>query len=163
MEKSLIEKLRFWLSAEINSRVLSDPPWDSYLKITEQLAREFRTSPLPQKLQEVVKKEAASILLTLMKVRLGKILWELSRGHTPQNVTLEEERLISSLVKIYKIEPYGAKTQDYVVVQFLVPHPAVVTEDFVQIGPFNRGDLAKLPQIDAKELEMRGVVRKFPG
>jgi DNA replication factor GINS len=44
-----------------------------------------------------------------------------------------------------------------------MPHPAIVTEDFIQVGPFAKGDLAKLPLRDAKDLEERKIVRRFLG
>ncbi|AAL64627.1 hypothetical protein [Pyrobaculum aerophilum] len=159
----MIEKLRLWLLAEINSRVLSDPPFNSYAEIAEQYVKELQNSPLPQSLQDQIKEHISSTLLTIMELRLRKIIWELSQGREPSRVTAEEERLIRPIVKIRHAGVQKKRAQHYVVVQFLTSHPAIVTEDFVQIGPFSRGDLAKLPLRDAKDLEERGVARRFLG
>ncbi|ACB40606.1 hypothetical protein [Pyrobaculum neutrophilum] len=158
----MIEKLRLWLSAEVNSRFLTDPPYGSYAEAAEEFARELQRSPLPQALQDRVKEQAASMLLTIMEIRTRKILWELSQGRVPGRMTAEEERLVGPIAKIKQAGPQRRRAQDYVVVQFLVPHPAIVTEEFVQIGPFAKGDLAKLPARDARDLEERGVARRFP-
>ncbi|MFN3804612.1 MAG: DNA replication initiation complex subunit [Pyrobaculum sp.] len=157
----MIDKLKLWLQAEISSKLLSTPPFESYAEIAEQFTKELHSTQLPHGLREEVKRQAVLTLLAIMEVRTRKILWELGQGRTLENVTAEEERLVRPLVKILQAQPQGRKAEDYVVVQFLMSHPAVLTEDFVQIGPFNRGDLAKLPSRDAKDLERQGVVRRF--
>ncbi|MEM1570523.1 DNA replication initiation complex subunit [Pyrobaculum sp.] len=157
----MIEKLRLWLLAELNSRVLSDPPFSSYAEVAERFAKELQSVSLPQGLHEEVKSQVMSTVLTIMELRLRKIVWELSRGRVPTNVTAEEDRLIRPLAKIKQAGPQAKRAQDYVVVQFLTRHPAIVTEDFIQVGPFDKGDLAKLPLRDAKDLEERGVARRF--
>ena len=157
----MIEKLRLWLAAEINSRFLADPPFSSYAEAAEEFIRELEKNPLPQSLLDKVKEQTVSTLLTIIEIRTRKIIWELSQGRLPGRMTAEEDRLVRPLVKIQQAGPQRRRVQDYVVVQFLVPHPAIVTEDFVQIGPFAKGDLAKLPARDAKDLEERRIVRRF--
>ncbi|ABL87614.1 conserved hypothetical protein [Pyrobaculum islandicum DSM 4184] len=158
----MIEKLRLWLTAEVNSRLLTEPPYSSYAEVAERFIKELQNSPLPQSLQDKVKDHIISTLLAIVDLRIKKILWELSQGRTPSNMTAEEERLIGPLLKIRQASPQRKKSQNYVVVQFLVSHPAIVTEEFIQIGPFAKGDLAKLPARDAKDLEERGVAKRFP-
>ncbi|AET32904.1 hypothetical protein [Pyrobaculum ferrireducens] len=159
----MIEKIRLWLSAELNSRILSDPPFSSYAEAAEQFLRELQNAPLPQGVLDQVKEQVSAALLTIMELRLRKIVWELGQARVPSRVTAEEDRLIRPLVKIRQAGPQRKRAQEYVVVQFLVDHPTIVTEDFVQVGPFTRGDLAKLPLRDAKDLEERGVARRFLG
>jgi len=155
----MIEKLRLWLTAETNSRFLTEPPYGSYAEAAEQFVRDLQNSPLPQSIAEQVKAHVYSTLVTIVELRTRKILWELSQGREPKNTTAEEERLIRPLLKILRARPHRREAQEYVIVQFITPHPAIITEDFKQIGPFNKGDLAKLPPRDAKDLEERGVAR----
>jgi hypothetical protein len=157
----MIEKLRLWLVAEINSRFLADPPFNSYAEVAEEFVKELENNPLPQSLLDKVKEQMVSMLLTLIEIRMRKILWELSQGRVPAKMTAEEDRLVRPLVKIQQAGSQRRRVQDYVFVQFLVSHPAIITEDFVQIGPFSKGDLAKLPVRDAKDLEERKIVRRF--
>jgi DNA replication factor GINS len=156
----VIEKLRLWLLAEVASRVLAEPPFSSYAEVAERLLRELQSQPIPQSVADGVREYVSSALLTLMELRLRKILWELGQGRVTERMTAEEERLVRPVLKI-KQAGARKKSQDYVIVQFLMPHPAIITEDFLQVGPFARGDLAKLPTRDAKDLEERGVVRRF--
>ncbi len=159
----MIEKLRLWLAAEINSRLLADPPFSSYAEVAEEFIRELEKTPLPQTLLDKVKEQLVSTLLTIIEVRMRKIVWELGQGRVPGRMTAEEDRLVRPLLKIQQAGPQKRRAHDYVLVQFLMPHPAIVTEDFVQVGPFAKGDLAKLPLRDAKDLEERKIVRRFLG
>ncbi len=159
----MIEKLRLWLEAEINSRLLADPPFSSYAEIAEEFMRKLEEAPLPQALLDKIKEQIVSILLAIIEIRISKIIWELSQGRVPSRMTAEEDRLVRPLVKIQQAGPQKRRAHDYVLVQFLMPHPAIVTEDFVQVGPFAKGDLAKLPLRDAKDLEERKIVRRFLG
>jgi DNA replication factor GINS len=156
----VIEKLRLWLLAEVTSRVLAEPPFGSYAEVAERLLRELQSQPMPQSVADGVREYVSSALLTLIELRLRKILWELGQGRVTERMTAEEERLVRPVLKI-KHAGARKKSQDYVIVQFLMPHPAIITDDFLQVGPFARGDLAKLPARDAKDLEERGVVRRF--
>ncbi|MCI4447744.1 MAG: DNA replication complex GINS family protein [Pyrobaculum sp.] len=157
----MIEKLRLWLAAEINSRLLADPPFSSYAEVAEEFIRELEKTPLPQTLLDKVKEQLVSILLTIIEIRMRKIVWELGQGRVPGRMTAEEDRLVRPLVKIQQAGPQRRRAHDYVLVQFLMPHPAIVTEDFIQVGPFAKGDLAKLPLRDAKDLEERKIVKRF--
>jgi len=157
----MIEKLRLWLVAEINSRLLADPPFSSYAEVAEEFIRELEKTPLPQTLLDKVKEQLVSILLTIIEIRMRKIVWELGQGRVPGRMTAEEDRLVRPLVKIQQAGPQKRRAHDYVLVQFLMPHPAIVTEDFIQVGPFAKGDLAKLPLRDAKDLEERKIVKRF--
>jgi DNA replication factor GINS len=159
----MIEKLRLWLAAEINSRLLADPPFSSYAEVAEEFIRELEKTPLPQTLLDKVKEQLVSTLLTIIEVRMRKIVWELGQGRVPGRMTAEEDRLVRPLLKIQQAGPQKRRAHDYVLVQFLMPHPAIVTEDFIQVGPFAKGDLAKLPLRDAKDLEERKIVRRFLG
>jgi DNA replication factor GINS len=159
----MIEKLRLWLAAEINSRLLADPPFSSYAEVAEEFIRELEKTPLPQTLLDKVKEQLVSTLLTIIEVRMRKIVWELGQGRVPGRMTAEEDRLVRPLLKIQQAGPQKRRAHDYVLVQFLMSHPAIVTEDFVQVGPFAKGDLAKLPLRDAKDLEERKIVRRFLG
>jgi DNA replication factor GINS len=159
----MIEKLRLWLAAEINSRLLADPPFSSYAEVAEEFIRELEKTPLPQTLLDKVKEQLVSTLLAIIEVRMRKIVWELGQGRVPGRMTAEEDRLVRPLLKIQQAGPQKRRAHDYVLVQFLMPHPAIVTEDFVQVGPFAKGDLAKLPLRDAKDLEERKIVRRFLG
>lgn len=157
----MIEKLRLWLQAEVNSRLLADPPFSSYAEVAEYFVRLFQSSPTPYALQDDVRENVAQMLLSIIEIRTRKILWELSQGKTPTNLTLEEERLVGPIDKIRSARPHKKKAEDYVVVQFLIDSNSLVTEDFVQIGPFRVGDLAKLSKRDAKELEKKGAARRL--
>ncbi|MEZ0319525.1 MAG: DNA replication initiation complex subunit [Pyrobaculum sp.] len=157
----MIEKLRLWLQAEVNSRFLSDPPFTSYAEAAELFVKEAQNAPLPQSLFEKTKEHVAAVLLTILEIRTRKIFWELSQGRIPARLTAEEERLVRPLMKILKAHPQKKKEQEYVIVQFLTPYPVIATEDFIQLGPFNKGDLAKLPLRDAKDLEEQGFVRRL--
>ncbi|MEM1597498.1 MAG: DNA replication initiation complex subunit [Pyrobaculum sp.] len=157
----MIEKLRLWLQAEVSSRFLSDPPFSSYAEVAELFIREIQNAPLPQSLHEKTKEHVASILLTILEVRTRKIFWELSQGRVPARLTAEEERLTRPIVKILRARPQKKKEQEYVTVQFLTPYPAIATEEFIQLGPFNKGDLARLPLRDAKDLEEQGVAKRL--
>jgi DNA replication factor GINS len=159
----MIEKLRLWLAAEINSRLLADPPFSSYAEVAEEFIRELEKTPLPQTLLDKVKEQLVSTLLAIIEVRMRKIVWELGQGRVPGRMTAEEDRLVRPLLKIQQAGPQKRRAHDYVLVQFLMPHPAIVTEDFIQVGPFAKGDLAKLPLRDAKDLEERKIVRRFLG
>jgi DNA replication factor GINS len=159
----MIEKLRLWLAAEINSRLLADPPFSSYAEVAEEFIRELEKTPLPQTLLDKVKEQLVSTLLAIIEVRMRKIVWELGQGRVPGRMTAEEDRLVRPLLKIQQAGPQKRRAHDYVLVQFLMPHPAIVTEDFIQVGPFAKGDLAKLPLRDAKDLEERRIVRRFLG
>ncbi len=159
----MIEKLRLWLAAEINARLLADPPFSSYAEVAEEFIRELEKTPLPQTLLDKVKEQLVSTLLTIIEVRMRKIVWELGQGRVPGRMTAEEDRLVRPLLKIQQAGPQKRRAHDYVLVQFLMPHPAIVTEDFIQVGPFAKGDLAKLPLRDAKDLEERKIVRRFLG
>jgi DNA replication factor GINS len=159
----MIEKLRLWLAAEINSRLLADPPFSSYAEVAEEFIRELEKTPLPQTLLDKVKEQLVSTLLTIIEVRMRKIVWELGQGRVPGRMTAEEDRLVRPLLKIQQAGPQKRRAHDYVLVQFLMPHPAIVTEDFIQVGPFAKGDLAKLPLRDAQDLEERKIVRRFLG
>jgi DNA replication factor GINS len=159
----MIEKLRLWLVAEINSRLLADPPFSSYAEVAEEFIRELEKTPLPQTLLDKVKEQLVSTLLAIIEVRMRKIVWELGQGRVPGRMTAEEDRLVRPLLKIQQAGPQKRRAHDYVLVQFLMPHPAIVTEDFIQVGPFAKGDLAKLPLRDAKDLEERKIVRRFLG
>lgn len=157
----MIEKLAQWLKAEVESHILSPPPYTSYMEAAEIIARELKSYPLPHGVLEKVRGYAASLLVSIMEIRLRKIIDELSLGRLPDKLTAEEERLVAPIEKILRAAPQRKRAQDYVVVQFLTPHPAIVTEDFVQIGPFSKGDLAKLPLRDAKDLVEKGIAKWF--
>lgn len=159
----MIEKLRLWLAAEINSRLLADPPFSSYAEVAEEFIRELEKTSLPQTLLDKVKEQLVSTLLAIIEVRMRKIVWELGQGRVPGRMTAEEDRLVRPLLKIQQAGPQKRRAHDYVLVQFLMPHPAIVTEDFIQVGPFAKGDLAKLPLRDAKDLEERKIARRFLG
>ncbi|MEM0369136.1 MAG: DNA replication initiation complex subunit [Pyrobaculum sp.] len=155
----MIEKLRLWLQAEIDSKILAPPHFNSYAEVAEEFIKIFKSQPMPHNLQESVKESVAQLLISIIEIRTRKILWELTQGKEPTNLTEEEERWIRPIVKIRKARPHKKKIDDYVVVQFLMPYTTIVTEDFTQMGPFGRGDLAKLPMSDAKDLERKGVVQ----
>jgi DNA replication factor GINS len=141
----MIEKLRLWLAAEINSRLLADPPFSSYAEVAEEFIRELEKTPLPQTLLDKVKEQLVSTLLTIIEVRMRKIVWELGQGRVPGRMTAEEDRLVRPLLKIQQAGPQKRRAHDYVLVQFLMPHPAIVTEDFIQVGPSPRAIWRSFP------------------
>jgi len=157
----MINRLQTWLNAEINSRILTEPPFKSYVELAEEISEELENISLPYAVQDDFKKYLINLLVSIMELRFKKIILELIQGNIPANLTAEESRLVSAIRRIAESGAGVRKTREYVVVRFLRKFPILVTSDFKQIGPFDKGDLAKLPVEDARELEAREIVEIF--
>ncbi|MEZ0249121.1 MAG: DNA replication initiation complex subunit [Thermoproteus sp.] len=155
----MLNKIYAWLSAELSSKLLARPPASSYTEIANEINEELKESALPPALEEGVRIQLARALASIIEIRLKKIAADLYQGREPRDLVAEEERLISSLRKILEMPP---KTSGrYEIVLFLNSFQTISTSEFKYIGPFNRGDLAKIPAEDAKELEAKGLVKRF--
>lgn len=155
----MLNKLQQWLTAEVNSKILAEAPYDSYAELVDELEAALRGSALPPAVEAAVRTEAAKIVAALINIRLKKILWEIQQGRSPQRLLAEEERLIAPIKRM--VEAQAKPSARYVIVAFLDKFPAMSTSEFKQVGPFNKGDLAKLPAEDARDLELKGVVRRL--
>lgn len=153
-----MSKIYAWLSAEMGSKLLAKPPATSYAEIASELSEELRRAALPPALEEGVRIQLARALASIIEIRTRKIVAEIYQGREPRDLTAEEERLLGALRRV--LEPTRTSGR-YEIVVFLDWLPVISTSDFKQIGPFNKGDLAKIPVEDARELEARGKVRRF--
>jgi DNA replication factor GINS len=148
-----------WLEAEMNSKLLAKPPAPSYAELVNRVNEELKRTALPPALEEGLRTQMARALASIIEIRVRKIAMELYQGREPRDLTAEEERLWGSLKRT--MEMPSRTSGRYEIVVFLDKFPMISTSDFKQIGPFNRGDLAKMPTEDARELEAKGVVRRF--
>lgn len=155
----MLNKIYAWLSAELSSKLLAKPPTTSYTKLAEELNEELKKAALPPALEEGLRIQLARALASIMEIRTRKIVAEVYQGREPRDLTAEEERLLGALRRVLEMP---AKTSGrYEIVVFLERLPVISTSDFKQIGPFNKGDLAKIPVEDARELEAKGYVKRF--
>jgi DNA replication factor GINS len=148
-----------WLEAEMNAKLLAKPPASSYAELVNKLNEELKRTALPPALEEGIRIQLARALASIIELRVRKIAMELYQGREPRDLTAEEERLWGSLKRV--LEMPAKVSGRYEIVVFLDKFPMISTSDFKQIGPFNKGDLAKIPTEDARELEAKGVVRRF--
>ena len=155
----MLNRIYAWLSAELSSKLLAKPPAPSYAEIANNVNEELKKAALPPALEEGVRIQLARALASIMEARIRKISAEIYQGREPRDLTAEEERLLGALKRI--LEMPTRTSGRYEIVVFLDRFPVISTSDFKQIGPFNKGDLAKIPAEDAKELEAKGVVRRF--
>jgi DNA replication factor GINS len=155
----VLNKLQQWLTAEVNSKILAEAPYGSYAELIDELEAALKESALPPAVEAAVRAEAAKAVAALISIRLKKILWDVQQGRSPQRLLAEEERLIAPIRRM--LEAQAKPSARYVVVVFLDKFPAMSTSEFKQIGPFNKGDLAKLPAEDARDLEVKGIVKRL--
>ncbi|MFB6489802.1 MAG: DNA replication initiation complex subunit [Thermoproteus sp. AZ2] len=155
----MLNKLQQWLTAEVNSKILAEAPYGSYAELIDELEAALKESALPPAVEAAVRAEAAKAVAALISIRLKKILWDVQQGRSPQRLLAEEERLIAPIRRM--LEAQAKPSARYVVVVFLDKFPAMSTSEFKQIGPFNKGDLAKLPAEDARDLEVKGIVKRL--
>ncbi|CCC81242.1 hypothetical protein [Thermoproteus tenax] len=150
-----------WLSAELDTKLLTKPPVASYMELANEINEQLKGVALPPSMEETVRAHMAHVIASIMELRIRKILWEVQQGREPRDLTAEEERLLAPILKIREA-PARDKRRRYEIVVFLDRFPATMsTSDFKQIGPFNRGDLAKIPAEDARELEAKGIVKRL--
>ncbi|AEA11719.1 hypothetical protein TUZN_0220 [Thermoproteus uzoniensis 768-20] len=155
----MLGEIYAWLEAEMNAKLLAKPPAPSYAELVNRLNEELRRTALPPALEEGIRIQLARALASIIELRVRKIAAELYQGREPRDLTAEEERLWGSLKRV--LEMPAKASGRYEIVVFLDKFPIISTSDFKQIGPFNKGDLAKIPTEDARELEAKGVVRRF--
>ncbi|MEL9991542.1 MAG: DNA replication initiation complex subunit [Thermoproteus sp.] len=155
----MLNKIYAWLSAELSSKLLARPPASSYAELANEINEELKRSALPPALEEGVRIQLARALASVMEIRLKKIVADIYQGREPRDLVAEEERLLGPLRKILETPPKASGK--YEIVLFLNSFQTISTSEFKQIGPFNRGDLAKIPAEDAKELEAKGLVKRF--
>lgn len=108
----------------------------------------------PPHLLEQVRNGVARVLTSIMLIRMAKIL---SRPSLGENLTVEEERIARIVAKLLRASR-APTDREYVAVLFLDKFPQIVTSDGAVLGPFEAGDIAKLPTVDARELELSGNV-----
>ena len=153
------EKLDAWLRAELSTEALQDPPTRSYEELAEELAEEL-VKTVPPQLLEKVREYVRAMLATVMIVRLSKLLSKPGNYQGRQNLTVEEERIIRSIIRVARVRPV-TEPSEYSVVMFLERFPQMITSDGVVLGPFEEGDIAKLPNVDISELESSGTVTRI--
>lgn len=123
-----------------------------------------------------LRKSITELVNTIMDIRLKKMASELLNGETIE-VDEYERPLIPSLVKFIsqfnELRSYiiDGKTKElehfykdaptvYYLVQFQNPADKFMGVDLVEYGPFEAGDLATLPQENAKILIEKNIVKK---
>lgn len=123
-----------------------------------------------------LRKSITELVNTIMDIRLKKMASELLKGETIE-VDEYERPMIPSLVKFIsqfnELRSYiiDGKTKElehfykdaptvYYLVQFQNPADKFMGVDLVEYGPFEAGDLATLPQENAKILIEKNIVKK---
>ncbi|MBP1449183.1 MAG: DNA replication initiation complex subunit [Thermoproteus sp.] len=155
----MLNEIQAWLAAETSSKLLAKPKYGSYAEIAYEVNEALRGAALPPAVEEAVRMQLMKAVASIIELRIKKILWEIYQGREPHGLLAEEERLVAPIKKI--AQPPAKTARSYEIVVFLDKFPILSTSDFKRIGPFNKGDMAKIPTEDARNLEAEGVAKRF--
>jgi len=138
----------------------------------EKLRREARNSnDIMKKVLERQAEICDTMLTSLLRMRSIKVAALLVSDRVPENVK-EELRFLRSVLGVKKLElekeaikiekREGARGIPLVLVTFKSHVPAFVGVDLAVYGPFSEGDVAHIPEENARILARRGLVEVFP-
>jgi len=114
---------------------------------------------------------ARRVLQDLLEIREGKLLSialsYIRAGLEPGSLTREEKEFFDSVVGEIKQfqekrrEIFEGKKEKMQAVAFLEALPQFVGVDMKNYGPFERGDMATIPEENAKLLMEKGIVKQM--
>ncbi|MEM0333554.1 MAG: hypothetical protein QXX30_03810 [Candidatus Aenigmatarchaeota archaeon] len=172
MEIISFDYLRRILNEEKNSSNLTKIPDNFYELVREYIRAKIKI--IKDKKDEIEVRNMKRIVENIFNIRERKILnlaaIYVRIGTKPINLTKEEEEVFQKICEILKkrrdfltslsklIE--GEKEVEKMIV-FKQDFPSFIGSDGLTYGPFKKGDIAKLPDEDMKDLIERGVAEEF--
>lgn len=166
------------LTYETIRKIVSDEKMNTKLsELPDNFFRQVRTY-LEKKAEINKDKEdrweldsAMRVLQDLLEIRERKLLtlalYYVRSGVTPENMTLEENELFNSLVM--NIKEFQAKRKSIMsgeeekkkLIAMLSDLPEFIGKDMKNYGPFVRGDVATLPEENARLLIEKGIAKEI--
>jgi DNA replication factor GINS len=160
------ESLRKLISDEKTNRILQELPEDFFAQLNTYLKNKARMTGKEDRWEL---ESAKSIIQDLMEIRERKILqlalYASRSGIKVDNLTPLEEQFFNSLVQ--NIKNFRKKrdkiSEDIklVTVAFLKDVPRFVGIDMRNYGPFSEGDVASLPEENAKLLVEKEMTKEI--
>jgi len=155
---SAVGKLKELLEAERRTTTLQKPTFRSIEDLVEEIIDELSRG-IYLGISDRVREGALDDLISLIYVRLHKLLRQLNEGRIDLEVLLpEERRLINAVMRLkaFEIKPKEEEKLDFFA--FLTPFPQIILPTHIRIGPFERGDLVYASRRHMEDLERRGIV-----
>ncbi|MFH7880632.1 MAG: hypothetical protein QXI09_01345 [Candidatus Aenigmatarchaeota archaeon] len=172
MEIISFDYLKKILNEEKNSSNLAKIPDNFYELVRDYVKAKIKM--IKDKKDELEVRNMKRIVENIFNLRERKILnlavIHVRIGTKPINLTKEEEEIFYKICEILKkrrdvinslskiIE--GEKEVEKMIV-FKQDFPSFIGSDGLTYGPFKKGDIAKLPDEDMKDLIERGVAEEF--
>ncbi len=111
------------------------------------------------------------VLQDLLEIREGKLLelalFHVRSGVNPGSLTKEEKSFFDSMVSQIKqfqdkrTEMFNGKREPMATVALLEDIPKFVGSDMRNYGPFEKGDIATVPEANAKLLIEKGIAKQM--
>jgi len=172
MEVISFEYLRKILNEEKNSSNLTKIPENFYELVSEYIRTKMKV--VRDKKEEMEVRNMKRIVENIFNIRERKILNAAAIyvriGVKPVNLTKEEELTFFRICEVLKerreiIERInkiieGEREKEKMIV-FKQDFPSFVGSDGLIYGPFKKGDIAKLPEEDMKDLIEKNVAEEF--
>lgn len=164
MDQQELNRLRDLVKMEQESRELVKLPYKSYRELINRLVGEVKFGgALENTLTSTYLSMVKDLLITLLRVRLLKILDQASEGNVPKgNLMVEETKLASVLEDLeHLLKPSALKAPSRVmIVRFTSNYFSIKTSKGNMISEPAVGDLVILPKEDAIELVTNFKVAK---
>ncbi|RLJ09813.1 MAG: hypothetical protein DRP15_02310 [Candidatus Aenigmatarchaeota archaeon] len=165
------EMIRKFAHEEKTSSKLVELPKDFFKEVKDYLERKSQVERSKEDLWEL--ESARMVLNDLLEMREKKILiaafYYVKSGVKPENLIGAEKEFFKKVVESIKElrekrkEEMSDEKKNLTTVAFLESLPAFVGTDMKTYGPFNKGDIATLPEDVAELLLKKGVVRVVNG
>ncbi|MCK4496986.1 MAG: DNA replication complex GINS family protein [Candidatus Aenigmarchaeota archaeon] len=163
------ETLRRMMTDEKNSKKLLNLPENFFDEAKAYLENKAKFADTKEDAWEL--DSARRVLQDLLEIREGKLLtialYNIRSGETPGSITKEEKEFFDNIVNRIKEfqerrrEMFEGKKEKMQAVAFLEALPQFVGADMKNYGPFERGDMATIPEANAKLLVERGIVKQI--
>ncbi len=163
------ETLRRMMTDEKNSKKLLNLPENFFEEVKVYLENKAKFADTKEDVWEL--DSSRRTLEDLFEIREGKLielaLFHVRSGINPGSLTREEKEFFDNIVNRIKEfqgrrrEMFEGKKEKMQAVAFLESLPQFVGVDMKNYGPFERGDMATIPEANAKLLVERGIVKQI--
>jgi DNA replication initiation complex subunit (GINS family) len=163
------ETLRRMMTDEKKSNKLLNLPENFFDEVKTYLENKAKFTSSKEDAWEL--DSSRRVLQDLMEIREGKLitfaLFHVRSGVNPGSLTREEKKFFDGVVERIRHfqsereEIFHGKKEKMRAVAFLESMPQFVGSDMKNYGPFERGDIATVPEANAKLLIEKGVVKSM--
>lgn len=159
------EALRKLISNEKSNRILQELPNDFFIQVNNYLKNKAQMTGKEDRWEL---ESAKNIIQDLMNIRERKILqlalYASKSGIKVNNLTPVEKEFFDSLVNLikdFRKKREKVSEEKTIMVAFLKNVPKFIGIDMKTYGPFSEGDVASLPEENAKLLIEKGLSKEI--